>query len=112
MNRYSTSNLSPFVVHIESKSESDNLGNLRFMKLGKLWAGRFPSLSDIKRIGRSIISVKFKHSHEANSFVQGSNLLPENWIDYIPNFKLYRTGIVRGVDLSLCESEIRYWIPK
>jgi len=49
----------------------------------------------------------FKYRHEANLFVDRVNLLLENWIGYIPNFKLYRTGIVRGVDLSLSENEIR-----
>jgi len=107
MNRYTTSNLPPFVVHIESKSESNNLGNLHLMKLGKLLEDRFSSLSDIKRIGRGIISVRFKYRHEVNSFVDGANLLLKNWF---PNFKLYRTGIVRGVDLSLSENEIRQGI--
>jgi len=95
MKRYSASNLPPFIVHIESKSDSENLGNLHPMKLGKLLAGRFLSLSDIRRIRRGISSVMFKYRHEANSFVDGVSLLPENWIYYIPNFKLYRTKIVR-----------------
>jgi len=106
MNRYSASNLPPFVLHIKSKSKSENLGNLHSMKLGKVLAGKF-TLSDIKRIGRGIISVKFKYRHEANSFVDDENLLPDNWISYILNYKLYRIRIVRGVDLSLSENEIR-----
>jgi len=87
------------VVHIESRSESDNLGNLHLMKLDKMLADKFSSLSDIWKIGRGIISVKFKYRYEANAFVEKDNIFPENWIGYIPNFKLYRTGIVRGVDL-------------
>jgi len=80
------------------------------MKLDKLLTGRFSSLSDIRRVGRDIISVKFKYRHEVNSFVDDVTSLLENWIGYIPNFKLYRTGIVRGVDLSLSEEEIRQGI--
>jgi len=107
MNRYFASNLPSFVVHIESKSEFENLGNLHLMKLGKLLAGKFSSLLDIRRIGRGIISVKFNYRHKANSFVDGENLFPDNWIGYIPNYKLYRIGIVRRGDLSLSENEIR-----
>jgi len=38
------------------------------------------------------------------------SLFPENWISYIPNFELYMTEIVRSVDLSLSEEEIRQGI--
>jgi len=65
------------VVHIESKSELENLGFLHPMKLGKILNDKFSSLSDIKRI-RGIISVKFKYRHEANLFLDGENLLPIN----------------------------------
>jgi len=79
------------------------------MKLGKLLANKFSSLSDIRRIGRGIISVKFKYRHETN-FLDSENLLPDNWIGYIPNFKLYKTGIVKSMDLSLSDNEIRQGI--
>jgi len=85
INHFSASNLLPFVVHIESKSESENLRNLHPIKLSKLLADKFSSLSDIRRIRRGIISVKFKYRHKANSFVDCENLLPDNWIGYIPN---------------------------
>jgi len=42
----------------------------------------------------------------ANQFVQSNNLLPNNWLTYIPNYKIYRTGIVKGVDVSLSIEEI------
>jgi len=80
------------------------------MKLGKMLANRFSFISNIKCIGRNIISVNFKYRHEANSFIEFGSLLPDNLISYIPNFKIYRTGIVRGVDLSLSENEIRQGI--
>jgi len=54
---------------------------------------------------RDLIVISFKLSFDANQFLQ-SNILPSNWIAYIPNYKLFRFGIVRGVDLSLSLEEI------
>jgi len=39
--------------------------------------------------------------------VENESLLPEGWIGYILNYKILRIGIVKGVDMSLNESEIR-----
>jgi len=100
-NRYSPSNCPPFLVHIESVD-----GNIRPMRLGKLLAEHFPAINNIRRLGRNIIAVNFKFSFDANNFVQSDNLLPENWIPYIPNYKIIRTGVVRGVDPSLSIDEI------
>jgi len=71
------------------------------MKLGKILANKFSFISNIRRIGRGTISVNFKYRHDANSFVNNDSILPDNWIEYIPNFKIYRSGVVRGVDLPL-----------
>jgi len=90
-NRYTPSNLPPYVVHIESKENMGNIGNLHPMKLGKLLANEFSFISDIRRIGKNIISVNFKYRHEANSFVESDRFLPDNLICYIPNFKIYQT---------------------
>jgi len=71
----------------------------------------FFSVSGIRRLGRSIISINFKYRYEANWFVENENLLPDGWIGYIPIYKILRMGIVKGVDLSLwSESEIRQGI--
>jgi len=85
------------------------------MRLGKALIDHFPSIRNIKRLGKSIIVVNFKFSFDANQFAQSSNLLPENWISYIPNYKIIRIGIARGVDPSLTIDEIlqsikwRHW---
>jgi len=52
-----------------------------------------------------LIIINFKFSFNANQFVQ-SNILPDNWIAYIPNYEIIRTGNVRGMDLALSLEEI------
>jgi len=97
-NRYTASNHPPLLVHIESMD--GNIGNVHPMSLGKVLADYFPTVQSIKRLGKNIIAVNFKFSF-ANQFVQSGNLLRENWSSYIPNYKIIRTGVVRGVDFSL-----------
>jgi len=92
------------VVHFESRNNNENLGNIHPIKMGKHLTKNF---SFISKIGKTIIVVNFKYRHEANSFVDNDSNLPDNWIGYIPNYKVYRTGVVRGVDISLSEDEIR-----
>jgi len=75
------------------------------MSLDKVLAEAFPAITNIKRRGRNLIVINFKFSFNANQFVQ-SNILPSNWLVYIPNYKIFRTGIVKGVDLALSVEEI------
>jgi len=76
------------------------------MRLGKALADQFPTIRSIKKLGKNIIAVNFKFSFDANQFVQSSNLLPSNWVAYIPNYKIIRVGVVRGVDPTLSLEEI------
>jgi len=75
------------------------------MSLDKVLTEIFPAIINIKRRGRNLIIINFKFSFDANQFVQ-SNILPNNWIAYIPNYKIFRAGIVRDVDLALSLEEI------
>jgi len=106
-NRYSPLNYSysysPYLVHVEYLDR--NIGNFHLMSLRKVLAEFFPTINNIKRRGKNLIVLNFKFSFDANQFVQ-SNILSSNWIAYIPNYKIFRTGIVRGVDLALSVEEI------
>jgi len=75
------------------------------MSLGKILAEIFPAIIIIKRRDKNLIVINFKFSFDANQFIQ-TNILPENWIAYIPNYKIFRSEIVRGVDLALSPDEI------
>jgi len=102
-NKYIVSNCPPYLVHV--KSLEGNIGNLHPMSLGKALADSFPAIINIKRRGKNLIVINFKFSFDANKFVQ-SNKLPAGWTAYIPNYKIVRSGIVKGVDLSLSIDEI------
>jgi len=61
-NRYSPSNLPPYIVHIEANPSVGNLGNLHPMKLGKILAEKVSFVSDIRRLGKNIISINFSRT--------------------------------------------------
>lgn len=63
-------------------------------------------ISKIKKIGKSVISVTCDSYTRANTFVELRDKLPKGWISYIPNFKILRTGVVRGVHSSLSTQKI------
>jgi len=92
------------LVHIETIDGS--IGNVHPMRLGKALSDHFPAIQSIKRLGKNIITVKFKFSFDANNLVQSTDILPDNWLVYIPNYKIIRSGIVRGVDPYLSSEEI------
>jgi len=52
-----------------------------------------------------LIITNFKFSFDANQFIQ-SNIVPKNWIAYIPNYKIFRSDSRRGVDMALSLEEI------
>jgi len=103
-NRYTSSNYPPFLVHVDSMD--GNIGNVHPMRLGKALADHFSSIRNIRKLGKNIVAINFKFSFDANQFVQSNDLLPENWIAYIPNYKIIRTGIARGVDPTLSIQDI------
>jgi len=102
-NKYSSSNCPPYLVHVESFE--GNISNFHPMSLGKVLADSFPAIINIKRRGKNLIVINFKFSFNANEFVLSKNL-PDNWITYIPNYKIVSSTIVRGVDLNLSIDDI------
>jgi len=109
-NKYSRFNTAPFSVLVESLSTDNdaysNIGNLHFMKIGKMLNGKFKSITSIKRRGRSCININFSSYAEANKLTESKNLFHHNCKIYIPNFKIYRTGVIRDVEKSLSNDEI------
>jgi len=106
-NRYSSSNCPPYLVHVESLD--CNIGNFHPMNLGKVLAEIFPAIINIKRRGRNliVINVKFSFDEWRESIYLDKHLAWE--LDCVHNYKIYkifRTGIVRGVDLALSPEEI------
>ena len=56
----------------------------------------FQKITRIKKVGINIIGINFDTFQGINEFVSNNKELPNNWLIYIPNFRILRTGVVRG----------------
>lgn len=116
-NRYSASSALPFIVFIERAVQDPEppqthrkfIGNLHLLAISKRLCNQFKNLkiTEIRRVGKSLISINFDTFQQANTFIASRASLTEGWTSYIPNFKLYRTGVIRNVDKSLSAQDIR-----
>jgi len=50
------------------------------MRLGKALAEHFPAIQSIKRLGKNIITVKFKFSFDANNLAQSTSYRKIGWL--------------------------------
>ncbi|XP_012525615.3 uncharacterized protein LOC105830672 [Monomorium pharaonis] len=115
-NQYSNGSLGPFIVHIESTQEGEdqNIENLHPMSIGQMLYKKskeanykhiYNNVLNIIRKGRNLMSIEFKTSEEANNFIDKKELIPKNWTVYIPNFKIYRIGVIRNVSQDITDDE-------
>jgi len=76
------------------------------MSLSKSLSKHYSNIYSIRKMGKNIISIMFKFRDNANRFIEDASCIPLNWLAYIPNFKIFRSAAVRGVDTSLSVEEI------
>lgn len=109
-NIYNENDVSPYLVHIQKITKGDNDGVILhpitfgdFLMKNKIYNIINGSL---KKIGRNRISVAFNNFKDANSFLNNSLLLENNYHAFIPSFNVIRIGIVRGVPIEWSPEEI------
>jgi hypothetical protein len=106
-NRYKSSNNFPYVVNIESKEDSNNLGNIHPVSIGKkLFEANLNNIDKIRKIGRKIVEISFKNYSDANDCVTNQVLNRNNWITCIPSHKVRRYGVIRGLNNDISVDEI------
>uniref|UniRef100_A0A6V7J978 CCHC-type domain-containing protein n=1 Tax=Bracon brevicornis TaxID=1563983 RepID=A0A6V7J978_9HYME len=117
-NRYEAQFKGPFIVYITYRDTDNdpekrarapkNIGNLHPMSLGMKLKRKGAEVRRIKRIGANLIAVHYDNFEKANELVgKQTTWLETNWMAYIPNFKVSRVGICRGIKNNLSEQKIR-----
>lgn len=78
----------------------NNIGDMHPMDFSNHICSVFrdKNIIKFKRTGRKLVSIAFKTYEAANHFVNDRAGLPKGWVSYIPNYKIFRTAVVRGVD--------------
>lgn len=107
MNRYSTLNSAPYIVHYERTSEkSPGVKNVTELGMGNILCRKFPKFAEdscnIQRIGDARFKITFENYLAANEFVEQKketlNIFDETWTAYIPNYKVIKSLIIHNVD--------------
>ena len=96
-NRYSNNISGPFIVKMTAKDESQNLGNLHPLQLGKKIAPLATQLQKINKLGKDKIQLNFNNHIYANEFVDKAKNKLTEWYTYIPDYKIYRRMVVYDI---------------
>ncbi|XP_066589524.1 uncharacterized protein [Prorops nasuta] len=106
-NRYNDQHAGPFLIHMISNDFRVNLGNLHLMKIGKMLNKYISTNVTLKKISKTTIQLKCENYEQANMLTENNEISNKlNWFTFIPNFAVYKTGIIRNVFSELTESEI------
>ena len=109
---YGLSDVGPFIIILESID--NNLGNLHPMAVGKLILEKHRELNNfidsIATAGRNKIRITFKSAYHANMLLKSAVLKEKNMKAYIPQYLTRRIGVIRNVDFSLTNEEIKAMI--
>ncbi|XP_036146450.1 uncharacterized protein LOC118646828 [Monomorium pharaonis] len=65
----------------------------------------YDNILNIRRKGKNLISINFRSLEEANKFLDTEDLLPNDWVAYIPSFKVLRTGVIRDISPDISKEE-------
>lgn len=108
-NKFEITDRGPFVVLLESTT--NNLGYLHPMSIGRLIIKEHKEMDNyihsIANAGRNRIKVTFKSPFHANILLKSQILKDKNINAFIPQYLIKRTGVIRNVDQSLTDEEIK-----
>lgn len=106
-NLYFSNDYGPFVLYVEK----NNGGSLQAMLIGKIIRTNnfelYTKISNIKKIGRNRIKIEMLTYDCANVLLKSPYWAQNNLLCYIPNFNIFRQGVIRDVECSLTEEEIK-----
>lgn len=91
-----------------TESNSENIGQLSFIKLGKiLFLQKSHVPEKIEKRGKNRVAITFSSIQKANAYLEDKVLHEkQNWTSYIPQHLVSVKGIIRDVDEGILEEEI------
>lgn len=107
-NRYRVTDKGPYIINLEGNK--GNLGKVHRMALGK-WLFQSAStlkneIIDIMATGKNRMKMTTKTPEAANELLSLEIFREREITAYIPNFRVFSTGIIRDIDIYLSDEEI------
>ena len=111
-NRFDLSDAGPFIIMLESLNQ--NIGNLHPMSIGRLLLLEHKELDkfiqSITAAGKNRVKIIFKTAYHANILLSSKIIEQKEIRAYIPQYLTKRLGVIRGVDFSLTDDDIKSMI--
>lgn len=108
--KYEPTDTGPFHVYIENTLESFK-GRLNAIKVGDIVLSNYPELDNkikiIEAVGRNRIKIDLKDYKSANYLLKDSILKKFNLEAYIPQFLMFRKGVLRHISSDYSEEHIK-----
>lgn len=104
--KYPSSAPPPYLVIVESSEPNKRLHPMVFGGLVARSGVRGIVSGGVRADGRNKIAVTFSSPSLANAFISNETLSTNQLRAFIPSYKLYKNGIIRGVPVELNNDEI------
>lgn len=109
--KYEDIDKGPYILIIESFAPDGNIGRVHRMSLGKILhnhpAIKPNDILEIDAIGKNRIKLQLTNSYAANNILSSEFLKHKYLKAYIPESILCRKGVIRNVDTSINNDEIK-----
>lgn len=109
-NKFKITSSGPFFVFVEHEEKR----RLHPMQIGKLLFSdsmrNQDAIINVNAIGYSKVKIEVKSAIKANTLVEDDIFKKHNMKAYIPNFLMYKHGVIQNVDTTLSEEEILEYI--
>lgn len=105
--RYDSTDVAPFVVHIQKDGETSTVHPISFGHYLKKRGVKNIINGSVKRLGRSKLSLSFSTFSDANAFLNDPDLTLKQFKAFIPTFNVTRMGVVKGVPVEWSAEEIQ-----
>lgn len=101
---FTSNNKGPYGVWVRKVNKDDT--ELNAYKVGSIVFPRYKNIEQIKKRDRYRVEIFFKTREEASEFLRDKELVKENLQPFLPEHRVKRKAVVRGMDTDINVSEI------
>lgn len=104
VNRYTVDSQAPRSIILESCDNTVRINRLKFSKdLTELGI----TFTHSRKISNSKMELTFQNYKSANDAVINHSNFPQGWFPYIPDTRIYRIGIIKGIDTEYSDEVVK-----
>ena len=106
-NRYLPTDPGPeYLVLVSTTDSTQHLGKYHASAICRILQADKISYDQVITVGKNTIKILFSTPTLANNFLESQYAAKKRWTAYIPNSRITREGVVKGLDMSTTKQEI------